>query len=85
VAYIDLCLKCVSVYSLQTLGNNQMMLTTTQAAERLNCHPETIRRLVKAGKLKSVALSETARPQLRIDEKELELFIANGGVSNEVV
>ncbi len=61
------------------------MLTTTQAAERLNCHPETIRRLVKAGKLKSVSLSETARPQLRIDEKELEIFINNGGASNEVV
>jgi excisionase family DNA binding protein len=29
-----------------------MMLTTTQAAKRLSVHPETIRRLVKAGKLK---------------------------------
>ena len=43
-----------------------MMLTTTQAAERLSVHPDTTRRLVKAGRLKAVKLS--------IDEKELEAF-----------
>jgi excisionase family DNA binding protein len=54
-----------------------MMLTTTQAAERLSVHPETIRRLVKAGRLKAVKLSidDTTRSQLRIDEKELQAFI----------
>lgn len=53
-----------------------MMLTTSQAAERLNVHPETIRRLVKAGRLKAVKLStDTTRTQLRIDEKELQAFI----------
>jgi excisionase family DNA binding protein len=53
-----------------------MMLTTTQAAKRLNVHPETVRRLVKAGKLKAMKLStDTTRSQLRIDEKELQLFI----------
>jgi excisionase family DNA binding protein len=52
-----------------------MMLTTQQAAERLSVHPETIRRLVKAGKLKAVALSATGRARLRIDEKELQTFI----------
>jgi excisionase family DNA binding protein len=53
-----------------------MMLTTTQAAERLNVHPETIRRLVKAGKLTAMKLSvdNTTRGQLRIDEKELQAF-----------
>jgi excisionase family DNA binding protein len=57
--------------------NNQMMLTTTQAAEKLNVHPETIRRLVKAGRLKAVLLNtSTTRTQLRIDEKELDAFIA---------
>ena len=56
-----------------------MMLTTPQAAERLNVHPETIRRLVKAGKLKAVSLSDTARSRLRIDERELQAFIDNQG------
>ena len=54
-----------------------MMLTTPQAAERLNVHPETIRRLVKAGKLKAIALSNASRPHLRIDERELQAFIDN--------
>ncbi len=54
-----------------------MMLTTAQAAERLQVHAATIRRLVKAGRLKAVKLStETTRTQLRIDEKELDAFIA---------
>jgi excisionase family DNA binding protein len=54
-----------------------MMLTTTEAAKRLSVHPDTIRRLVKAGRLKAVKLSidETTRSQLRIDEKELQAFI----------
>jgi len=52
-----------------------MMLTTAQAAERLNVHPETIRRLVKAGKLKAVALSDSSRPRLRIDERGLQAFM----------
>jgi excisionase family DNA binding protein len=56
-----------------------MMLTTTQAAERLSVHPDTIRRLVKAGKLKAVKLSidDTTRSQLRIDEADLQAFIDN--------
>jgi len=53
-----------------------MMLTTPQAAERLNVHPDTIRRMIKAGKLNAVKLStDTTRSQLRIDEKELEAFM----------
>ena len=52
------------------------MLTVIQAAEKLNVHPETIRRLVKAGRLAAVKLNtETTRTQLRIDEKELQAFI----------
>jgi excisionase family DNA binding protein len=56
-----------------------MMLTTTQAAKRLSVHPDTIRRLVKAGKLKAVKLSvdDTTRSQLRIDEVDLQAFIDN--------
>ena len=52
-----------------------MMLTTQQAADKLNVHPETIRRLVKAGKIKAVALSDTARARIRIDDRELQAFI----------
>jgi excisionase family DNA binding protein len=59
-----------------------MMLTTPQAAERLNVHPEAIRRLVKAGKLKAVSLSDTSRPRLRIDERELQAFIDNQGAKS---
>jgi excisionase family DNA binding protein len=59
-----------------------MMLTTPQAAERLNVHPETIRRLVKAGKLKAVSLSDSSRPRLRIDERELQAFIDNQGAKS---
>ena len=51
------------------------MLTTQQAADKLKVHSETIRRLVKAGKLKSVALSDTARARIRIDDRELHAFI----------
>ncbi len=56
-----------------------MMLTTKQAAERLSVHPETIRRLVKAGRLKAVLLSNTGRARLRIDERELQAFIDGAG------
>ena len=56
-------------------GATLMMLTTPQAAERLNVHPETIRRLVKAGKLKALVLSDSSRARVRIDEKDLLLFI----------
>lgn len=59
-----------------------MMLTTQQAAERLNVHPETIRRLVKAGKLKAIALSATGRARLRIDEKDLQAFIDGAAAPN---
>jgi len=52
-----------------------MMLTTPQAAERLNVHVETVRRLVKAGKLKALVLSDTTRARIRIDETDLQRFI----------
>ena len=57
-----------------------MMLTTQQAAERLAVHPTTIRRLVKAGKIKAVLLSNSERARFRIDEKELQAFIDGGSV-----
>ena len=56
-----------------------MMLTTQQAADKLNVHPETIRRLVKAGKLKAVSLSDTEQARIRIDDRELQAFIDKPG------
>jgi DNA binding domain, excisionase family len=58
------------------------MLTTKQAAEKLNVHPETIRRLVKAGKVKAVALSDTKYSRFRIDEKELQVFMDGSATTN---
>ena len=54
-----------------------MMLTVAQAAERLQVHPETVRRLIKAGRIKAVALNtQTARTHWRIDQKEIDAFMA---------
>ena len=69
----------ISLVMFTLTETRQMMLTTPQAAERLNVHPETIRRLIKAGKLKAVSLSDTERARLRIDEKELQAFIDRQG------
>jgi excisionase family DNA binding protein len=58
-----------------TVREYKMMLTTQQAATRLSVHPETIRRMVKAGRLKAIALSGTKNSRLRIDDCELQAFI----------
>jgi len=52
-----------------------MMLTTPQAAERLNVHPETIRRMIKNGTLSAVVFNNASRARIRIDELELQRFI----------
>jgi len=52
-----------------------MMLTTPQAAKRLNVHPDTIRRMIKAGKLPAVVFNNESRARIRIDEAELQRFI----------
>lgn len=57
-----------------------MMLTTKQVANRLAVHPATVRRLVKAGRIKAVLLSTSERARFRIDEKELQAFIDGGSV-----
>jgi excisionase family DNA binding protein len=46
-----------------------------QTAERLGVHPNTVYRLIKAGKLKAFNVGQ----QLRVDPDALEAFIANGG------
>jgi excisionase family DNA binding protein len=60
------------------------MLTTQQAADTLNVHAETIRRLVKAGKIKAISLSNTKYSRIRIDEKELQAFMNGAEISHDL-
>ena len=53
------------------------MLTIKQAAAKLNVHTETIRRLIKSEKIKAVSLSDSKYSRFRIDEKEIDDFIAS--------
>lgn len=46
------------------------LLTVTQVAQRLQLHPETIRRWIREGRLKAVKLG-THRSGFRIRESEL--------------
>jgi excisionase family DNA binding protein len=47
-------------------------LTLAQAAEKLQCHPETLRRAIARGELKAGRLGEK---EYRIEPKELELYV----------
>jgi len=56
------------------------LLTIEQVAERLQLHPDTIRRYVREKKLKAIQLSKT---NLRVRRSELDRFLrereTNGG------
>ena len=56
------------------------LLTIEQVAERLQLHPDTVRRYIREKKMKAVRLSAT---NLRVRRSELERFIeereTNGG------
>ncbi len=54
------------------------MITTGQAAERLGVNAETIRRMIKSGRLKAINLAHGrgTRDVFRIDENDLNQFIA---------
>lgn len=54
------------------------MLTVAQVAERVNMDPVTVRRWLKAGRLKAVRPSGTVKAQWRIPESELQRFLAAG-------
>ena len=53
------------------------MLTTAQAAERLGVHPETLRRMIRDGRLKAIHLGNGPKAKIRVDEKELQAFCDN--------
>lgn len=50
------------------------MLTTKQVADKLNVHPETVRRMVKSGKIQAISLGGKYS-RFRISEKELQAFM----------
>jgi excisionase family DNA binding protein len=52
------------------------MLTVKEVAERLKVNPETVRRLINAGRLKAVIFGSEKRKSYRIDERELDAFIS---------
>jgi excisionase family DNA binding protein len=52
-----------------------LAVTVKQAAAMANCHPETIRRAIKAGHLRG---RRFGRRQWRIEVSELKRWLANG-------
>jgi excisionase family DNA binding protein len=54
------------------------LLTVEQVAERLQVHPETVRRWLRGGRLKGVRLGGS-KLGYRISEDELARFIAASG------
>ena len=51
------------------------MLTTRQAAEKLQVHPETLRQWIREGQLKAIHFGKGQKPRIRIDEADLQAFI----------
>ena len=51
------------------------MLTPNEVAKKLGLHVATIRRMIHDGRLSAVRMGTGTHARLRIDEKELELFI----------
>jgi len=57
------------------------MLTPNEAAERLNVHVETVRRMIKDGRLHATKLGNGRCARLRISEKTLQDFIDAPGTN----
>jgi len=53
-----------------------LVLTVTGAAAALGCHIETVRRMVRAGRLPHMRLNGQPNGPIRISVKMLEAFIA---------
>jgi len=56
------------------LHTNERMFTLKEAAEKLACHPLTLRRKIQAGEIRAMLLGNA----YRIKEKDLESFIRKG-------
>jgi excisionase family DNA binding protein len=59
----------------ETPPKPQRLITVGNTAVRLDCHPATVRRPVKAGKLRAVRVGTKS---LRVVESSLELLIDKG-------
>ena len=53
------------------MPDDDQLLTVAQVAERLQLHPETIRRWIREGRLKAITLG-TDRSGFRIRQSELD-------------
>jgi len=51
------------------------MLKVNQVAERVNAHPETVRRWLREGTLRGVLIGGTTRGNWRVDEDEVERYL----------
>jgi len=59
-------------------GQVNGLLTVTQAAQRLQVHPNTVRRYIAEGRLNAVNLTKDSKwttPRWRISSDELERFV----------
>lgn len=61
------------------------MLTVKQAADKLGCHPQTVRRAIHSGQLHAFKLDPTApRGRYRIRPEDLEHFVRSGQTNRPV-
>ena len=56
---------------------DEELLTVDEVARRLKLHPETVRRWIRAGKLRAISLGSD-RAGLRIRASEIQRFLAAG-------
>jgi excisionase family DNA binding protein len=57
---------------------SQELLTIREVADELRVHPETVRSLLRSGRLKGIR-TDTDRSQLRISRRDLKDFVQRGG------
>jgi excisionase family DNA binding protein len=60
-----------------------MLLTPDLVAERLDVHVETVRRMIKDGRLPALRLGTGRRARLRIDEADLLAFLDSSKTHQE--
>lgn len=61
------------------------MLTVREVADRLNVHPETVKRWLRSGRLKGTKLpaGRWGRGEWRIAEEDLQAFLDGGQESDQ--
>lgn len=55
---------------------DEKLLTIKQVAERLQLHPDTIKRMIRSGKLQAAKMGEAKNSHYRISELALTAFLA---------